>query len=293
MNYNWAEIKAKKDKFSNSGVYCIVNEINNKKYIGISINIYNRIYEHLSRYKKGNRNYAIYLAFNKYGLNNFKVKILEFCMKEKLVDKEKHYIEKFNTYKGIGYNMTPGGEITGVGEDAISAVLSQSIADKIRKEYNNSEENIYTLAEKYEVGHCTINDILNSVRYMDSQFAKNYKRNKNKTNGSNNGNSCFNKRQVKEIRKLYKQGIKQNIIADKFDTTPANINSVCLNQTYYNENYKPLTTKEKRLLKNDITIKEIEMVAEKHNKGESWLSLSKEYNPSRKTLKKLVNDYVV
>lgn len=97
------------------GIYKITNLVNGKVYIGQSLDIYKRWEEH-----KYNINYSkysgilLYKAFNKYGLNNFKFEIVEVCEEYELDNKEKFYIDYFNSYIGFdnsnGYNMTLGGE---------------------------------------------------------------------------------------------------------------------------------------------------------------------------------------
>lgn len=48
---------------------------------------------------------------NKYGLNNFKLEILEECENDKLDELETTYIEKYNTIYPNGYNSDSGGKI--------------------------------------------------------------------------------------------------------------------------------------------------------------------------------------
>lgn len=65
-----------------SGVYSIVNILNNHRYIGSSVNIKKRLMRHRSELRHG-RHHNPYLAkaYNKYGEDKFKVQILEVCEK--------------------------------------------------------------------------------------------------------------------------------------------------------------------------------------------------------------------
>lgn len=88
------------------GIYKITNNINQKIYIGQSIDIFkrwkNEIIKPPNEYLKN--------SFKKYGVENFSFDILEECSEEELDDKEKYYISLFNsTNKNIGYNITFGG----------------------------------------------------------------------------------------------------------------------------------------------------------------------------------------
>lgn len=90
------------------GIYCIENLVNGKKYIGQSIDVKRRFAQH-KRSSNIKRNYFLYQSFEKYGIENFKFYTLEECDVDLLNDKEKYWIEYYNTYVK-GYNMTLGGD---------------------------------------------------------------------------------------------------------------------------------------------------------------------------------------
>lgn len=90
------------------GIYKITNRINGKVYIGQSVNIQQRWYQHKSSFKNGNT--LLYQAIRKYGLENFCFEIIEECPQEKLNEKEIYWIDYYNSFNyENGYNMTPGG----------------------------------------------------------------------------------------------------------------------------------------------------------------------------------------
>lgn len=96
------------------GIYKITNLINNKVYIGQSVNVLKRFAAHKNRpFNPKSRQYESYFyrAIRKYGLENFKFEVIEKCKKEELNKKEKEYISFYHSNdKDFGYNLTKGGE---------------------------------------------------------------------------------------------------------------------------------------------------------------------------------------
>jgi group I intron endonuclease len=90
----------------NSGIYQIVNLINNKKYIGSSSNLPRRIARH--KYTlKSNQHFNKHLqnSFNKYGKENFEFQILLYCDPENLIMYEQLICDFYKTYENdYGYN---------------------------------------------------------------------------------------------------------------------------------------------------------------------------------------------
>ena len=92
------------------GIYKIENKINNKKYIGQSINIEKRWKEHQYLLKMNkHHNYHLQNAWNKYKEESFIFNIIEECDKKVLNDKEKYWINSFDSYNS-GYNLDKGGD---------------------------------------------------------------------------------------------------------------------------------------------------------------------------------------
>lgn len=76
------------------GIYKITNLINDKSYIGQSINIHRRFGDHKSAaFSKNNHKYSYPLsqAFRKYGIENFSFQILEECVEQELDAREKYF----------------------------------------------------------------------------------------------------------------------------------------------------------------------------------------------------------
>lgn len=81
-----------------SGIYQIINNINGKIYIGHSINISFRWYNHMNDLLKGtHHNSKLQEDFNMYGLTAFNFNILDTLEgKSNLILKEQEYLDKLN-----------------------------------------------------------------------------------------------------------------------------------------------------------------------------------------------------
>lgn len=95
------------------GVYKITNLVNDKCYIGQSVNIEERWARHKNCAFNSNRKeyeYPLYRAIRKYGIENFSFDVIKECDKEKLDGFEKYYIKYFKSHLyEKGYNLTSGG----------------------------------------------------------------------------------------------------------------------------------------------------------------------------------------
>ena len=91
------------------GIYRVVNNIDGKCYVGQSTNIEKRWGEHRrgSNYHKHD-GFHLYEAIRKYGLYNFKFEVIEECDVSVLDEREKYWIDFFNSCEN-GYNMNTGG----------------------------------------------------------------------------------------------------------------------------------------------------------------------------------------
>ena len=100
-----------------SGIYCIRNIKNNKKYIGRSKNLRKRIKEHFNELNRNRDNSRLLQkAWNKYGRNNFEWNIIVLCNENELNNLEKYYIDKYDShFSKSGYNLSLGGEASMTG----------------------------------------------------------------------------------------------------------------------------------------------------------------------------------
>lgn len=129
------------------GIYKYVNNINQKVYIGQSINLEQRKYAHKSsayNEKASDYNSQFHQAIRKYGFENFSYEVIaeisnEEYSKQMLDDLEKYFIQYYNSYNH-GYNATEGGDDNPhraqQGEKNGRALLTEQDVIYIRECYN-------------------------------------------------------------------------------------------------------------------------------------------------------------
>lgn len=90
-------------------VYKIINNVNNKIYVGKTYNtIERRFQEHNNeRFRLESQSRPLYRAMNKYGIENFSISLLEETQNPE--EQERYWIEKLQSFK-YGYNATLGGD---------------------------------------------------------------------------------------------------------------------------------------------------------------------------------------
>ena len=94
-------------------IYKITNLINNKIYIGQTVQSYQaRFTQHKSHSKNKKNTHRLARAFRKYGDENFIIEPIEFCKtQEELNNRERYWIQYYNsTDDKVGYNILIGGQ---------------------------------------------------------------------------------------------------------------------------------------------------------------------------------------
>lgn len=141
-------------------IYQIINKINQKRYIGQTIDINARKYHHFSDLKNG-QHHSIKLqrAYNKYGEDNFDFiwNIYEVKNEQELLILEQKTIEKYDSYLN-GYNETWGGE----GTKTIFSYHQACILYRILQRYSGI--NRY-LSRYFNCDHAVIDDLSKNTLY--------------------------------------------------------------------------------------------------------------------------------
>lgn len=129
-------------------IYKIENTINNKVYIGQTINKPEYRWREHQRISKNTDNpdfSYIHSAMRKYGVNNFNFQVIDKAnSKEELDAKEKQYISSLNTLVRNGYNISSGGQFTKV----IPESTRQKISESKKGPKNPNWGKVYTQEER-------------------------------------------------------------------------------------------------------------------------------------------------
>ena len=133
-------------------IYKITNTLNNKIYIGQTVKtVQKRFTQHKNN---ANKSYfsqiVLYKAFNKYGFENFKCETLEEVPNEKLDEREKYWIEYYDSYFN-GYNSTLGGRATQLYDWDVDDIIERYQILKSAR----------AVAKEIGCDHSTIDHILN------------------------------------------------------------------------------------------------------------------------------------
>lgn len=83
--------------------------MNNKTYVGSSVNLRNRLYKYYSLKHLKEKNVPIHNALLKYGYSNFSLEILEYCNLDNILEREQYYLDKlkpeYNILKKAGSSL--------------------------------------------------------------------------------------------------------------------------------------------------------------------------------------------
>lgn len=224
------------------GIYKITKKENGKSYIGQSNDIERRFKEHTFKNK-----IPIDKAIQKYGKENFQFEILEECSLDELDEKERYWINYYNTYKGFGYNCSEGGGLN-FGENNGRALITESDIINIRKAYNahkNRKETYQKYKDKITFSNfAAIWDGTTWKHVMPEVYTKENKEYySNLTSiGEKSVNAVLSDEEVMECRKRYVSETAKDIYEDFKDK----IKFQTLQQILWGRTYKHLPIYKKK-----------------------------------------------
>lgn len=147
-----------------SGIYKITILQNSKIYIGQAVDLYVRFQGHIRSARGGRKdsNLPIHRAMHKYGLENVTVEVIEFCERDQLDERERHWIKYYHAKDpNIGYNLADGGQkgFNLSGEQHSQAKLTQVEVDNIIQLILENKLTLREIAKKYNVSPATVCNI--------------------------------------------------------------------------------------------------------------------------------------
>ena len=137
-----------------TGIYKITNLINQKSYIGQSVDIERRWKDHRKRVQTGDN--VLYRAIRKYGIDNFSFEVIQECSPKELNELERYYVNLYDTYYN-GYNSTLGG-------DSSRCYSSPEQIKGIINDLKNTSLTQQQIADKWQLSVVTVQGI-NTGRY--------------------------------------------------------------------------------------------------------------------------------
>lgn len=127
------------------GIYKAKNKLNGKVYIGQSIYINRRWQDHKEDYSNGTSKF--YKAIQEFGWDNFEWSVIEECSEEKLNDREKYWIDYYDSINN-GYNTIYGNPF----ERKKYSKLSDERHDELIQDLLSTSTSIKDLSDKYNLG---------------------------------------------------------------------------------------------------------------------------------------------
>ena len=151
----------------NGFIYKITNKLNNKVYIGQTIQKpIERFYQHCA--KKCDKyilNMVIHKAIFKYGKDNFTFEVIEEVPKQQLNEREEYWIKYYNSYTD-GYNSTKGGQ---KGNKPFKDIDNKTIIEQYQQ-----GKSLRTIGKMFNVDKATVKSILirNNIKLRTTRTYK-------------------------------------------------------------------------------------------------------------------------
>lgn len=175
---------------NNCGIYSIYfEEIDNKYYIGCSVDIPRRFKEHI--YKLSENKHTNYKLQKEYNIGNTPIfSIIEETSTSQLYKQEEFWIKEFDSYNN-GFNLTTGGLGAGQGSEHPSAKHNKELYVTILKELAYTNKSCSTISKELDVSFDTVRKIssLKTHIYLKEEFPLEYSILENKLGNRSVGKS--------------------------------------------------------------------------------------------------------
>ena len=237
-----------------TGIYKIINTQTDKCYIGSAVKIERRWNEHKNLLQK-NSHHSRYLqrSWNKHGADSFLFEVLEHVDdKQDLIPREQHYMDLYESYhREKGYNICPtahsclgrihseetkrkmstahkGRKFTAETRErmrlsSIERWKKSSVSDETKRKMSEAHKGLTPWNKGVPQTEETKKKISDALKGRPSPNKGNrhteetIKKMKESRSGTGNARAIFNEEQVREIRRLNKEGTSQRKLAEMFN----------------------------------------------------------------------------
>jgi group I intron endonuclease len=309
-----------------SGIYCIKNLTNQKKYIGSTTHFQKRFSKHLFELKNGyHPSLHLQNSYEKYGSNSFEFTVVEIISKNiqnfepKLLRTENKYIKYFKSNdKRFGYNLRISAESNfGITHSpkAKTRIKGKKLSEETKKRMSLSRQGIKHHSAKLTVKDVKLIKVLISQGYRNINIAQYFKINKSVVNDiKNNGSwssvkiteedindfknaemnipkqSRLNNNQVLTIKFLIEKNISNCLIARYCETDPKKIADIKVGKTYKHVNLDSGTFNE---LNDNFNFKYLEVLEKEKIEKQRLVNKEKALKGSKNPTSKLTEKEVL
>lgn len=254
------------------GIYKITNLIDGKIYIGQTVNYKKRKTSHLTSLKNGkHHNDHLQRAFEKYGENSFKIKLIKECTIEELDKLEKYYINELDACNhDKGYNMMHGGQKYRKFTKEVRLKMSKS--GKGRKFTDEHKRKISLARKGIVISQESIDKAIETKKRLKVHC------------GEKNPNALISDNIAEKIILNLIDGLPVNDIADRYQVSNDVVYNIMYNRSYIH--IMPDVREELKTRTSILQENKIESAIEMYLSGNSQNKIAKELNISRNTLRK-------
>lgn len=226
------------------GIYKITNKLDNKVYIGQSVNIEKRWGEHkraVNYTDEHTYNYPLYRAIRKYGIENFIFEIVEECSTQMLTEREQYWMDYYNSKVPNGYNLEDASEPK-KGEKCNFAILTDNQTDEIIRLLSETTVPMSEIGKMYNVSGACIEDINKGRRRTKDGIDYPIRKNAKSLGHSVSATSSLTAEDVMTIRQRYVNETLPEIYQDYKDkVSKSTFKGIC-----YGSHWKHLPIYKKR-----------------------------------------------